>query len=73
MKFSVGDVVKYIDDPWEMRSWRNENGALVAGPPDCEVTVEDIEDKGYSIAVAWFYGTELHRETFPSQYFEFIR
>lgn len=71
MTFKVGDVVKYIDDPFEMRSWRNENGSLVAGPPDCEVTVEAVE--GYNISVAWFEFNQLHRETFPSQYFEFIR
>jgi hypothetical protein len=70
-KFIVGSVVKYVDCQFEMRSWRNENGALVNGPPDCEVTVESVE--GYDISVAWFEGAKLQRETFPSKYFEFIR
>lgn len=70
MTFKVGDVVKYNDDQFEMRSWRNENGALVAGPPYCPVTVEAVNEDG-SIETAWFYpgASVLNRETFPAQYF----
>jgi hypothetical protein len=72
MRFQVGDVVLYRDDPWEMRSWRDsETGALVAGPPSCPVTVEAVNDDG-SIDIAWFYPgfAALNRETYHSQYFD---
>lgn len=70
MTFKVGDVVRYLDSPFEMRSWRDEKGNLVAGPPGCPVTVESVSEDG-DIDIAWFYPGEasLNRETFPSKYF----
>lgn len=71
MRFQVGDVVQYDNNPFEMISWRDETGALVAGPPGCPVTVESINENQYTFTVVWFYEgcAELQREEFPMEYF----
>ena len=73
-KFVVGSVVQlYERDPFEMISWRSENGNLCSSPPECEITVERVDEEKWTFTGVWFVGTTLYRDDFSMNDFHLVR
>lgn len=70
--FKVGNVVRVNEpDPFEMVSWRDENGRLCAPPPSVDMTVMGCEDGKFT--AQWFEGSTLKTDTFSVRDFHRVR